>query len=694
MNHRIVSDMPGRIRIRSGNYAFTKDEALAIWARLDNLPYVGSVRISHFTGSILVYYEHGFRGQVLQAVSQIDLKHLEPVSKTGKEAAVDIDLQFKQRLYRTVFNRAVERLLLPLPLRTLITCWRGLKFVSKGLGCLRQGRVAVEVLDGAAVGVSILQGNFSTASSIMFLLRLSELLEDYTRRKTRNALSQSLALHVDTVWVEKDGQQVSIPISQLQIGDKVAVRTGSMIPVDGKVYSGEASVNQASMTGEPLPVFKKPGDSVFAGTVLEEGSILIESRALAGESRIDRLVELIDQSESLKAGIQSKAERVADRIVPFSFLLSLGVYGFTGNLRKALSVLLVDYSCAIKLATPISVISAMREAAAKRIMVKGGKYLEAIAEADTVVFDKTGTLTVASPVVSRVIPFDGHERDEVLRTAACLEEHFPHSVARAVVRKALEEQLHHEEEHAEVEYIVAHGIATLYHGQRVVIGSFHFVAEDEKVEITPAQMDQANQEANGDSVIFLGINGKMAGFICVTDPPREKAAEAIAALKSTGIRQVVMLTGDGDATAKVVAERLGIDRYRSQVLPEDKAAIVKALKAEGHKVVMVGDGINDSPALAAADVSVAMKDSSDIAREVADITLLTSDLHSLVTVRKLGQKLMGRIKGNFQSIISVNTAILFLGLTGTITPNTSALLHNAFTMAISASSMRPCLKEK
>jgi P-type E1-E2 ATPase len=327
-------------------------------------------------------------------------------------------------------------------------------------------------------------------------------------------------------------------------------------------------------------------------------------------------------------------------------------------------------------------------------MVKGGKYLEAIAEADTVVFDKTGTLTVASPVVSRVIPFAGYERDEVLRTAACLEEHFPHSVARAVVRKAQEEQLHHEEEHAEVEYIVAHGIATLYRGKRVVIGSYHFVAEDEKVEITPAQKDQADQEAKGDSVVFLGINGKMAGFICVTDPPREKAAEAIAALKAAGIRQVVMLTGDGDATAKIVAERLGIDSYRSQVLPEDKAAIVKALKAEGHKVVMVGDGINDSPALAAADVSVAMKDSSDIAREVADITLLTSDLHSLVTVRKLSQKLMNRVKGNFQSIISVNTAILFLGLTGTITPNTSALLHNAFTMAISASSTRPCLKEK
>ncbi|MDR1205981.1 MAG: heavy metal translocating P-type ATPase [Peptococcaceae bacterium] len=694
MNHRIVSDMPGRIRVRSGNYAFTKEEALAIWARLDKLPYVESVKVSHLTGGILVCYEPGFRGQILQAVSQINLKQLEPVSKTGKEAALDIDLQFKQRLYRIVFNRLVERLLLPWPLRTLITLRRGLKFLSKGLNCLRQGRVAVEVLDGAAVGVSILQGNFNTASSIMFLLRLSELLEDYTRRKTRNALSQSLAIHVDTVWVEKDGQQVSIPVSQLQIGDKVAVRTGSMIPVDGKVYSGEASVNQASMTGEPLPVFKKPGDSVFAGTALEEGSILIEARALAGESRINRLVELIDQSESLKAGIQSKAERIADRIVPFSFLLALGVYGFTGNLRKALSVLLVDYSCAIKLATPISVISAMREAAAKRIMVKGGKYLEAIAEADTVVFDKTGTLTVASPVVSRVIPFAGYERDEVLRTAACLEEHFPHSVARAVVRKAQEEQLHHEEEHAEVEYIVAHGIATLYQGKKVVIGSFHFVAEDEKVEITPAQKNQADQEANGDSVIFLGINGKMAGFICVTDPPREKAAEAVAALKSAGIRQVVMLTGDGEATAKIVAERLGIDSYRSQVLPEDKAAIVKALKAEGHKVVMVGDGINDSPALAAADVSVAMKDSSDIAREVADITLLTSDLHSLVTIRKLSQKLMNRIKGNFQSIISVNTAILFLGLTGTITPNTSALLHNAFTMAISASSMRPCLREK
>jgi heavy metal translocating P-type ATPase len=543
------------------------------------------------------------------------------------------------------------------------------------------------------VGVSVLQGNFNTASSIMFLLRLSELLEDYTRRKTRNALSQSLALNVDTVWVEKNGEQVSIPVSQLQIGDKVAVRTGSMIPVDGKVCAGEASVNQASMTGEPLPVFKKPGDSVFAGTALEEGSILVEARSLAGESRINRLVELIDQSENLKAGIQSKAERIADRIVPFSFLLALSVYGFTGNLRKALSVLLVDFSCAIKLATPISVISAMKEASAKRIMVKGGKYLEAMAEADTVVFDKTGTLTVASPAVSRVVPFAGYERDEVLRTAACLEEHFPHSVARAVVRKAQEEELHHEEEHAEVEYIVAHGIATLHRGKRVVIGSFHFVAEDEKVEITQAQIDQVDKDANGDSVIFLGINGKMAGFICITDPPREQAAEAIAALRSAGIRHVVMLTGDSDATARIVAGKLGIDSYRSQVLPEDKAAIVKSLRAKGRKVIMVGDGINDSPALAAADVSVAMKDSSDIAREVADITLLSSDLYSLVTVRQLSRKLMDRIKGNFRSIISVNTALLLLGLAEIITPNTSALLHNAFTMSVSAASMRPCLKE-
>jgi len=692
MKYIIASDFPGRIRVRCGKYAFTKEEGSAITEHLAGLPWVEEVKASYLSGGILMYYNKGFRKDVLKAISNLSLRTLPALPESA--GTKDIDMRFKERLYKMLLRRAVQHFLLPAFLRNLFYLWRGYGFLRRGWASLRRGRVSVEVLDGAAVGVSLLQGHFNTASSIMFLLGLSELLEDYTRQRTKSALTRSLAFNVDTVWIEKDGAELSIPLSQLVVGDMVVVRTGSMIPIDGTVRKGEAAVNQSSMTGEPLPVIKRPGDSVFAGTVLEEGSVTVEVRALADETRISRVVELIDRSEALKAGVHARAERIADRIVPMSFLLAIGVFVFTGNWRKALSVLLVDYSCAIKLATPITVISAMREASGYRIMVKGGKFLEAMAEADTIVFDKTGTLTEASPRVSKVLPFEGWERDEVLRTAACLEEHFPHSVARAVVRRALEENLLHEEKHAEVEYIVAHGIATTYRGRRVVIGSHHFVAEDEKVEIAGEQMELVDKAANGDSVIYLGVEGKAVGAICISDPPRTESRNVIERLKRLGIERVIMLTGDGEATAKTVAESLGIDEYRAQVLPEDKAAIVEEMKAQGRKVVMVGDGINDSPALAAADVSVSMKGSSDIAREVADITLLTDRLDELVAVRMLARELIKRIHRNFRFIVSFNTALLLLGLGGVITPNLSAILHNASTMGISVACTRPCLNEK
>jgi len=678
--------------VRCGKYAFTKEEVSAIAEHLAGLPWVEEAKASYLSGGILMYYNKGFRKDVLKAISNLSLRTLPALPESA--GTKDIDMRFKERLYKMLLRRAVQHFLLPAFLRNLFYLWRGYGFLRRGWASLRRGRVSVEVLDGAAVGVSLLQGHFNTASSIMFLLGLSELLEDYTRQRTKSALTRSLAFNVDTVWIEKDGAELSIPLSQLVVGDMVVVRTGSMIPIDGTVRKGEAAVNQSSMTGEPLPVLKRPGDSVFAGTVLEEGSVTVEVRALADETRISRVVELIDRSEALKAGVHARAERIADRIVPMSFLLAIGVFVFTGNWRKALSVLLVDYSCAIKLATPITVISAMREASGYRIMVKGGKFLEAMAEADTIVFDKTGTLTEASPRVSKVLPFEGWERDEVLRTAACLEEHFPHSVARAVVRRALEENLLHEEKHAEVEYIVAHGIATTYRGRRVVIGSHHFVAEDEKVEIAGEQMELVDKAANGDSVIYLGVDGKAVGAICISDPPRTESRNVIERLKRLGIERVIMLTGDGEATAKTVAESLGIDEYRAQVLPEDKAAIVEEMKAQGRKVVMVGDGINDSPALAAADVSVSMKGSSDIAREVADITLLTDRLDELVAVRMLARELIKRIHRNFRFIVSFNTALLLLGLGGVITPNLSAILHNASTMGISVACTRPCLNEK
>ncbi len=692
MRYNIVSDLSGRLRVRCGKYAFSEGQAAAISQHLSQLPWVESVSASYLNGSILICYKKGFRRELLKVLTELRLRGLPPVAKA--DAALALDASFKRQLYQMLLQRAVNKFLIPPFLRNLLALKRGFGFLRKGFASLRCGRMDVEVLDGAAIGVSLLQGHFKTAASIMFLLGLSELLEDYTRQRTRNALTQSLIIRIDTVWIERDNAQFSIPLSALEKGDQIVVRTGSMIPVDGTVTRGNAWVNQASMTGESLPVHKEAGNSVFAGTVVEEGDILVQVRALPGDSRISKVVELIERSEDLKAGVHAKAERMADKIVPFSFLLTLGVFAFTGNWRKALSVLLVDYSCAIKLATPISVVSAMREASAHKVVVKGGKFLEAMAEADTIVFDKTGTLTVASPQVSNVIPFEGYTRDEVLRTAACLEEHFPHSVARAVVRKALEENLNHEEEHAEVQYIVAHGIATTYQGKRVVIGSRHFVVDDEGITLTPEQIELAEESAGGDSIIYLGVDDSVAGIICINDPPRQESRQVIARLKGLGIRQVMMLTGDGEATAKAVSDALGIDSYRAQVLPEDKAAIVEDLKARGHRVIMVGDGINDTPALAAADVSVSLQGACDIAREVADITLVGDRLDELVTVRILALALMKRIRRNLGFIVSFNTALLLLGLSGAITPNMSALLHNASTMGISAISMYPCLPQE
>jgi heavy metal translocating P-type ATPase len=675
--------------VRCGRYAFSREEGFALAAAVAALPGVLEARTSYLTGSILICYQGDNRSELLRALSALRPDALLP-APSGAETPLGIDLDFKERLYKTVLKRAAQ-LCLPAPLRSALTVWRGLRYIFSGWRSLRAGKLSVEALDASAVGVSILQGNFDTASSIMFLLGLSELLEDYTRRRAKNALARSLALNIDTVWVEREGRELSIPATALVIGDRVIVGAGQLIPVDGTVRAGEAGVNQSSMTGEPLAVLKTAGHSVFAGTVLEEGRLIVEARALADESRIGRLVEMIDRSEALKAGIQARSERLADKIVPYSFILSAAVLLFSGDWNKAASVLLVDYSCAIKLSTPIAVISAMREAASVRIMVKGGKFLESMAEADTIVFDKTGTLTVASPRVSKVVPFAGRERDEVLRTAACLEEHFPHSVAQAVVRRAQEEGIRHEEEHAEVEYVVAHGIATHYRNRRTIIGSRHFVEEDEGVRFAPAELEAVKREAGGDSVLYLAQDGKLVGFLCISDPPRPEAAAVVENLRRAGFRHVIMLTGDSEATARAVAEHIGITDWRSQVLPEDKAAIITALKAQGRKVVMVGDGVNDSPALAAADVSVAMKDASDLARETADITLLNSDLGDLVVVRRLGLRLMRRVRGNFRGIIAFNSALLALGLSGAVAANTSAVLHNASTIVISAASTRKLL---
>ncbi|MFV0414063.1 MAG: heavy metal translocating P-type ATPase [Oscillospiraceae bacterium] len=694
MNYTITSDIPGRIRLRCGRFVFSKAQGSSIEVQLAQLPYVHSAKASCQNGSLLLFYSEGARGQLLAAVQNLRLAGLVPVPATEQQLEQSgIDAAFARQLAGAVGWHLFRRFLLPAPLRYAFTLFRAIGFWRRGAACLKKGKIGVEVLDAAAVGASIVQGNFSTAASIM-LLGISELLENYTIQKTKSMLTSSLVINADSIWVEQGGTQRKIPMAELKIGDTAIVHAGSVIPIDGEICGGEAVINEASMTGEPLGVFKKTGDSVFAGTAIEDGTLQITVRALESNTRISQIVDMIGRSENLKANIQGKAKRIADGIVPFSFLLSLGVLVFTQNLTKALSVLLVDYSCAIKLATPIAVISAMREASGHQIVVKGGKFFEAMAEADTIVFDKTGTLTVASPRVSKVVSLNGLPRNDVLRLAACMEEHFPHSVARAIVRQAQEENLHHEEEHTEVEYIVAHGIATTIHQKRAIIGSYHFVFEDEKIPLSKEDKKIMEKELGGDSAIYLAVDGKVAGFICITDPARPEAAETIAALKGLGIKEVVMLTGDSASAARVVCRQLGISRCHAQILPQDKAAIVEALKKEGRKVIMVGDGINDSPALAAADVSVSMKDSSDIAREVADITLLSSNLAQLVTLRRLSQRLMRRINSNFRFIVGFNTLLLALGIGNVLTPAASALLHNLSTMGISAASTRPCLNER
>lgn len=577
---------------------------------------------------------------------------------------------------------------------TAYTIYNGLKYIKRGLCTIANGKLTVDVLDGASIAACLVQKNYSTASSIMFMLSMSSLLEDYTRAKTKAALTESLAVKVDTVWLVKDNTQVQIPMSDLQIGDEIIVRTGSTIPVDGTITKGEAYINESSMTGEPLAVMKTTDASVFAGTVVEEGSINIKVRALSSDTKIQKIIELIDNSENYKAGIQSKAETIADKIVPLSFLGFGLTLLFTRNITKAVSILMVDYSCAIKLSTPISVISAIKEAADRGITVKGGKYLEEFAAANSIVFDKTGTLTNAEPVLEKVIPFAGYEEDKVLQISACLEEHFPHSVARAIVKGAEVKGINHLEEHAEVQYIVAHGIASTLHGEKVIIGSRHFVVDDENIEITPEQDKLIDKESGACSVVYLAIGGTLAGALCISDPPRKEAKEAVALLKDRGIDNIVMLTGDSCKAAKIISEKLGINNYHAQVLPEDKHSYIEELKKNGNKVIMVGDGINDAPALAAANVSVAMSDASDIAKETADITLRGADLTELSVLRDLSTKLVTRINSNYRFIVAFNSALLALGFFGFITPSTSAFMHNASTMAICAKSMTPLVKNK
>ena len=695
MKYQVMYDYGSRLRVRAGQWAFTKSEGYGLASLLLKHDFIYEVFTSHRNGSILIYHDgdDGSRQKVFNILDGITLDDLVEGEPTQTQVSREITDDFYLKLSKMISRRLIGRWFLPMPIKNALTIYRAMRYVWNGLDSLTSFNVDVNLLDGAAVAGALMQRQYQPASSMMFLLSISDALEDYTVQKAKSTLKDSLALNIDTVWVVgDDGDERQVSAMDIGKGDKIKVHMGDVIPVDGKIVDGEGMVNEASMTGEPLAVHKTIGKTVHAGTVMEEGNIIVEVYSMNKETRLNKIIDLIENSEELKAETQSKAEKLADSIVPYSFLATALTYFITGNATKALSVLMVDFSCAIKLTTPLSIISAMREASDNRMMVKGGKFLEAYANADTIVFDKTGTLTKATPKVVEVIPMSKrYERDEILRMAACIEEHFAHSIATAIVKQAEAEGLKHQEDHSEVEYIVAHGIVTEYDGKRAVIGSRHFLFDDEKVKVTKTQEKKIAKKASEHSVVYLAIDGKLEGIICIDDPVREEAKDVIEELKSLGIENIIMLTGDSESGAKAGAKALGITEYKSQVLPEDKSRIVEELKAEGKTVIMVGDGINDSPALATADVSVSMKHSSDIAREVADISLLSDDLYDLVTLRKLSVGMLDKINTNYRNIVAVNGSLLVLGVMGVIPPSTSSMIHNLSTMLFGALSTKSVL---
>lgn len=694
MVFKIIHEARGRIRVRCGQNYFSKKQGISLENVLNDCEFILNAETSYVNGGILIYYEKDYRDKVLSFLKSLKIKELPEAEINSSNSDKEAKDKFQKRITNLILKRIAYKFFVPAPISKVLTVLRSLSYMKTGIKNLANLKVNVEVLDATSITAALAKRDFGTANSIMFLLSLSEVIEEYTMDRAKSDLAKNLSLNVDKVWlVDNENNEVSIPLEKLKASDKIKVRSGSVIPVDGTIVGGEAFINESSMTGESTPVQKNAGKTVYAGTVIEEGSIIIETTALNSDTRLSKIINLINDSENYKADVHSKALRLADKIVPFSFLTAIGTYAITRNITKALSVLMVDYSCAIKLSTPICIASAMSEAAKNGIVVKGGKFLEAFANADTIVFDKTGTLTMAEPSVQKVYAVNGFEEDYVLRTSACLEEHFPHSVARAIVRKAEQKNLIHAEEHAEVEYVVAHGISSHIGSEKVIIGSSHFVFEDEKISISDEEKAFIEENSKGYSTIFLAVGSKLAGFICIDDPIRTEAIETIAELKKNNF-DVLMLTGDSEYAAKKVSSQLGIDNFKFGILPEDKSEVVELLKSKGKKVVMVGDGINDTPALAAANVSVSMKDSSDIAREVADMIILSEDLSKLIIVRKISENMLRKIHRNYKFIVGFNTSLLFLGIAGLIQPSTSAFLHNFSTMALSTLSMRNCLDKK
>ena len=693
MRFQILHESPGRVRLKALQYSMSMEQADLLEAWVLALPDVEQVKVHERLGSLIIVF-HGDRKALYAQLSRFTYE------EAGEEAHVlsansrRINREYKEKMVFQVLCHYAKRLFLPAPLRQVINTAAALPRIWLAVKTLAQGKMNVEVLDGVALSASLLTGDDTTAGSVSFLLRLGDTLDSWTHKKSVDDLARNMSLHVDQVWqLTEDGKQVSVPLSQIQTGDRIVVHTGHVLPLDGIIDQGDVMVNQASLTGESVPTAKHPGGAVYAGSVVEEGNCVVRVIHVAGENRYDRIVSMIEESERLKSNTEKRAYSLADKLVPWCLAGSALTWLLTGNTTRAVSVLMVDFSCALKLSMPLSVLSAMREASLHKITVKGGKYMEILSKADTVVFDKTGTLTNACPSICSVVAFHGLDEKEMLRIAACLEEHFPHSVASAVVRAAKEQGLAHQEMHSEVEYVVAHGITSRIGGNRVVIGSRHFIFEDERVRVLPEDQHAFDTLAPDCSWLYLAIGGVLSAAIGISDPLRPEAREMIALLYESGIRHIVMLTGDNQNTARAIAEELGIDDYRAEVLPEDKAAFIRTMQEQGHCIIMIGDGINDTPALSLADVGIAIGNGAGVAREVADITIAAEDLRELVLLRRLSQKLMSRIDRNYRFVMGFNGALIALGAFGLLPPAASALLHNSSTLLLSMDCMTPLLPE-
>lgn len=693
MRFIVKHEIRGRIRIHVLQKRMSYEEADILQYYLDNKEQVTRVQVKERVQDIVIFYT-GDREAVIDMLRRFHYEAVSVPSTYLENSGRALNDQYYEKLVNRIVLHYGTRLLVPKPIRMVITWTKALKYLWLGVKCLFSGKIQVPVLDATAILVSLLRNDCNTAGSVMFLLGIGEILEEWTHKKSVDDLARSMSLNIGKVWVEKDGQEILLPVDQIGKDDLVIVHVGNLIPFDGMVVRGDAMVNQAALTGESMPVHKTVDSYAYAGTVLEEGELTIRVKEVNGSSKFESIVSMIEESEKLKSSLESKAEHLADRLVPYTLAGAGLTYLFSRNITKAVAVLMVDFSCALKLAMPITVLSAIREASTYSMTVKGGKFLEAVAEAETIVFDKTGTLTKAQPVVADVVSFNGEDPDELLRIAACMEEHFPHSMAKAVVREAELRNLVHEEMHSKVEYIVAHGISTTIDDRKAVIGSYHFIFEDEQCTI-PAGMEETFRNLPEEySHLYLAIENQLAAVICIEDPLREEAPMIIRKLKENGIRKIVMMTGDSERTAAAIARRVGVDEYYSEVLPEDKAQFVEQEKAAGRKVIMVGDGINDSPALSAADVGIAISDGAEIAREIADITVGADSLHELVLLKQISDSLMRRIHKNYRTIVGFNTALIVLGMCGVLPPTVSALLHNTSTLVISLNSMRNLLPEK